>query len=332
MIKPISYILIFCSVIFFQAASFAESKNKDPCQASAKVSDKWYDIYHAFLSTKFCEPAVAFDNFFGDDRSLEEELPGNFVRWRNEFVWNESDRLAFHTGLRAKVRLPQISQRLKLIIEGDHDDDFANPLGDLPQGSTAEDQPLPDRELSDSTVGLQYDIQSERHHKTSFDVRVKTRLPLQLHSNFKYRYTHPFGNHYLFRFTETLYWKEWEGFGETSRFDLEKLVNPRTLGRGSVSFTFSEISQGVDWKTSLGFSHKISAPAGLRVDLVTSGITRPNTLVTNYGIITKYRRNMFRKWFFFEFIPEVNWPRDEKGHYEGVTTLTLRFDIQFWDH
>ena len=304
---------------------------RHPCNVTPATHDQWYDLSHAFLSRKFCEPAIAFDSFFGDDRSLEEDDSRTYARWRNDFVWNESDRIAFHTQVKAKVRLPNLNKRFKLFIASEHDDDFDSPIdgNTTEQGSTQNEE---DHDLSDSTLGLQYDIKSKARYSTSFRIGLKTRFPIQPHSSFRYRFTKPLSNDYLFRFTETLFWRKWEGFGETSRFDLEKLVSPSTLSRTSLSKTFSETSSGIDWDASTGIFYRVSDRAGLSLDLVTSGSTRPNSVITNYGIVMKYRRNIFRKWFFFEVIPKLNWPRDENDHYGGRTSLLVRFEVQFWEN
>lgn len=316
-------------------AATKNDSNTEPCEISPETTNEWYDLSHAYLSKKFCEPAVAFDNFFGDDRSLEEDRPGTYARWRNDIVWNEGSQLTFHTELRAKLRLPKINKRLKLIISEEHDDNIDNPLtnepGDTTTQQTAAEQNKQD-DSSNSSIALEYDIKSQATYSTSFRVGIKTQFPLKPHTSFRYRYTHPFGDNYLFRFTETVFWRKWEGFGETSRFDIEKLVNPNTLARTSLKKTFSETSDGVDIDTSVGVFYKVSARAGLSIDLVTAASTRPNTVITNYGVISKYRRNFYRKWLFFEVIPEINWPRDENDHYEGVNTLTMRLDIQFWEN
>ncbi len=262
---------------------------------------------------------------------MENELSGTYARWRNDIIWNESDRLTFKTELRAKFKLPKINKRLKLIITSNIDDSFENPLATgVRNPGQNEQEPLEKNEISDSTIGLRYDIKSRPSYNTSFRIGIKTQLPLQLHSSFRYRYSLPFGNDNLFRFTETLHWRKWEGFGKTSRFDLEKLFTPVTLGRASISGTFSEISQGIDWHTNLGTFHKLSKRAGLSFDIVSAGITRPNTVIETYGFITKYRRNFYRDWLFFEVIPEINWRRNDNGNYEAVNTLILRIDVQFW--
>ncbi|TPW09905.1 MAG: hypothetical protein FD130_2372, partial [Halothiobacillaceae bacterium] len=68
------------------------------------------------------------------------------------------------------------------------------------------------------------------------------------------------------------------------------------------------------------------------LDLYANGHTRPSTLVDTYGIVTSFRHNVYRSWFFYEAIPELYWPRDEEGHYSAETRFTLRFEIQFWQN
>lgn len=323
---------------FVAAQSASDTDHSESCDVKPETPYEWFDLSHAYISEKLCEPAAAFDRFFGDDRNFENGLGGTYARWRNDFVWTESEKLAFHTGLRARLRLPNFSKRVKLLVSGDYDDEIdspigSNPLSNKPSSKTGSaDTQAEQRDLKNSTLDLQYDVRSRPKYRTTFDAGIRTDFPLQLHYNLRFRYVLPLENDYVFRFTETVYWREWEGYGETSRFDLEKLLSAQTLARTSLSATFSEISRGVDLSANTGLSHKLSPKAGISGDLVTNASTRPNTSVSSYGIVTRYRRNYFRKWLFFEIIPQIMWERDDNDNFEGITAITFRFDVQFWQH
>jgi hypothetical protein len=66
------------------------------------------------------------------------------------------------------------------------------------------------------------------------------------------------------------------------------------------------------------------------------GITEPESLVTNYRLGMRYRRNIHRDWLFFEFIPEVTWPLELSENRETIITdrhsvisVIFRLEIHF---
>ena len=55
----------------------------NPCATAEVEGTTWLDQTHDFVDKRLCEPAVWFDSFFCQDRTLEDVPPGAFVKWRN---------------------------------------------------------------------------------------------------------------------------------------------------------------------------------------------------------------------------------------------------------
>ena len=61
----------------------------NPCARDMDTYDyekSLYDETQIYINSRFCEPALWFDNFFATDRIYNEGVAGTYIRWRNEFT------------------------------------------------------------------------------------------------------------------------------------------------------------------------------------------------------------------------------------------------------
>lgn len=305
----------------------ADPSGEDPCDSKAVYGGTWLDRTHDYLARNaICEPVVWFDSFFGDERFEEESLPTSFVRWRNDFRWDERDGFEYRTQLLSSIHLPKATRKLRLIITGESDENITEiipeELGEIGGAGRDEDNRL--------DVGLRYTVIEKP--KSSFNLQASVRFdfPLEPFARARYRYTHPLSDRSLARLTQTLFWEREDGFGETTRLDLERLLDERTLLRWANAATFSESTDGVEWGSNLGWFRQFDLKTAVNVDVGAEGETRPDYEVTNYRITARYRRNFYRPWLFYELVPEVYWPLDEDtDERDTVTAFTLRLEVQF---
>ena len=69
---------------------------ENPCERGLdeyRYEKSWYDYSQIYVNSRFCEPALWFDNFFATDRIFNEGVAGTYVRWRNEFKFDEEFRI-----------------------------------------------------------------------------------------------------------------------------------------------------------------------------------------------------------------------------------------------
>src|SRR3990172_2030576 len=87
--------------------------------AAATVADNtWVDRYHSRVERDLFESVVWFDRFFGDERLEVTERPESFLRWMNDFRWDEEERFTFRSTIRASLRLPRLKKRWRLVVSG----------------------------------------------------------------------------------------------------------------------------------------------------------------------------------------------------------------------
>ena len=298
----------------------------DNAAGAAPAADNgWVDRTHTRIEKDLFETTVWFDRFFGGDRIVVTEPPESFLRWMNELRWDEEENFSGRSTVRASLRLPRLKKRWKLAISGETRGD--------PNALIAEDPGNPGLNVGSrvrtGSTELIYDIYRTTRSSLDVGAGVRVKIPPDAFVRTRFQHARPVGFNILGRFTATAYWDARDGFGESNQIDLERWLAQPTLLRWSNSLTIEEKSDGWLWGTELSLLHKFSPKSAITFAGGVSGTTEPAWIATNYRILTRYRRNVWRKWLFLEGEPDIHWPRKEDGSRKAVWGATLRVEILF---
>ncbi|PCJ84272.1 MAG: hypothetical protein COA54_14070 [Thiotrichaceae bacterium] len=270
---------------------YREEQPENPCDRGRDTlfyEKRWYDQTQIYINSKFCEPALWFDNFFASDRIFEEGVAGTYIRWRNDYTYDEEEHFKFKTRLKASVSLPGLEKRLRLTFDGDEDED----LRDIAPGDSDETR---------NSLGLQFDFLQNARSKFNVSISLSPRI------RFRYRYTLPLTETITLRLTQEV--QKEESFASTrTRFDFEKLFYERFLFRSSTEGKFSEEYDGVDWLQAFILFQRLDRRTSLSYEASAKGITEPFSEVIDYRIALRFRKNFHRRWLFYEISPEMTWP------------------------
>ena len=264
---------------------------ENPCDRGLdtyEYEEQWYDNTQVYINSRFCEPALWFDNFFSSDRIFEEGVAGTYIRWRNDFIYDEEDAFSFKTRLTASVVLPGMQDKLRLTFEGDEDED----LRDIAPGNT---------EDVENTLGLQLDFLENARSKFNVSLNFNPRI------RFRYRYTLPLTETITLRLTQEVQADNGTNSART-RFDFEKLFAEDFLFRSSTEGKVSEEYDGVDWLQAFVLFQRLDKKTSLAYETSARGITEPVSKTIDYRVAIRYRKNFHRKWLFYEVSPEMTWP------------------------
>jgi len=264
---------------------------EDPCDRGLDTYDyetSWYDDTQVYVNSSFCEPALWFDNFFGNDRVFREGAAGTYIRWRNDFSYDEEESFSFKTDISFSFELPVLEDRLRLTFENDEDET----LRDVAPGN--------DQETA-NTLGLQLDLAENARSKFNVNVSLSPRI------RFRYRYTYPVYETITLRLTQELQ-REKAIHSARTLIDFEKLFNNQLFFRSSSEAKLSEVFAGIDWLQAFVLYQRVNKKTSLSYEISANGITEPLTLATNYRAAVRFRKNFHRKWLFYEISPELTWP------------------------
>jgi len=324
-------VLLLLSIGTARAEHTSEPSTQEaPCMGDRGYHDTWLDRTHSFFTEQFCQPAVWFDNFFGDDRALDEGWPGSQVRLRSTYRVDERDENSYTTKINANIRLPALSDRLKLILTTKQEEENALVQAD----SDPIDQEVLEGEGGEASAGLRLHAFESQRARLTLGGGVRMGDPLDPYVRLRLRYTQPLGDSAQARFVPAVLATSEEDITRSFRLDLEQFVGRTSLFRLSQSLSRNdeEMGQiGSRWATQLSWLKKLSDKRALSVDLGQVGQTRPSTFATTYRIGSRLRVNFFRPWLYYEIEPEIYWPRNElDGTYETVHAISFRLEVQFF--
>ena len=264
---------------------------ENPCERGLdehEYEKSWYDHSQIYINSRFCEPALWFDNFFATDRIFDEGVAGTYVRWRNDFTYDEEEYFKFKTRLNLSVVLPGFKDRLRLTFEGEEDED----LRDIAPGNGSE---------TNNSLSLQLDLKENARSKFNVSVSLSPKI------RFRYRYTYPVYQDIILRFTQEAQWKDGVNSAK-ARFDFEQALSNNFLFRASTEAKVSEDYDGVDWLQAFVLYHWINKKSSFAYETSMNGITEPLSKTVNYRVGIRFRKNFHREWLFYEISPEVTWP------------------------
>lgn len=263
----------------------------DPCDRDLDTYDyetSWYDETQVYVNSRFCEPALWFDNFFASDRVFREGAAGTYIRWRNEFSYDKEDFFKFNSDVSFSVELPGLQSRLRLTFESDEDET----LRDVTPG---------DKQNTTNSLGLQLDISKSTRSKFNISVSFSPRIRL------RYRYTYPVFESVILRLTQEVQ-REKAVNSSRTLIDFEKLFKNQLFFRSSSEGKLSEEYAGVNWLQAFVLFQRVSKKASLSYEVSANGITQPRSLALSYRLGVRFRKNFHRPWLFYEIAPEMSWP------------------------
>jgi hypothetical protein len=283
------------------------------------------DRSHSWVEKGLFDTAVWFDRFFGDERMLVTERPEWFLRWKTEFRWDQEEHFIFRGTVRASLRLPRLKKRWRLVFSSESRGD---PTAIIPE-DPGNPGLNPASQVRSSSTELVYNIFHTPRSTLDAGAGVQVKIPPNAFLRTRFQHARPLAPDTLGRFTATVYWDQRDGFGESNQLDLERWLAPRTLLQWSNSMTITETDRWWTWGSELSLLHKLSPKSAITFSGGASGSTHPSWVVTNYRILARYRRNVWRKWLFLEGEPFIQWPRKEDGSWEEVWGATLRVEVLF---
>jgi hypothetical protein len=280
-------------------------------------SGNWLDSSHRYVHSSTDQLAGWIDGFFGLPRSDLESAQSS-LRLVYENNWQEGEGDSDAVRLRGKVRLPQINKRLSLLFEDEEginssDDNNINAIDDNNQGTD---------------IGLSYNVWE--HLESRIDFKLGLRSSGKGKVKARYRYESPWGDHFTNRLVETLYFIDGEGFGTSTRYELDRAIDQDKILRWSNNATFAEDSNGVEWSTRIILGDRLTEKSAISYFIGSAGETRPVYLTTFYGMGVRYRQSIVRPWIFYELEPGYGWFKDDvESKRDGRVTFTIRFELLF---
>jgi hypothetical protein len=300
------------------------------CKEIKPEHDTMLERVRRTLAVTACASSAWLDGLFGDQFHYDA-----YLNTRGSLsvgaLWSEYDGLDPRLRARVRLQLPQWDERISA---------FAGRVGEEDYVSDTEGEftALPTRQfaggLEDESVlvGLGYSSPDRTGNDFDAGVGVRIDLPLDPYARARYEIVRTFAEHYVFRARETVFWQNSEGFGSTTRFNIDRALSERFLLRWSNLAKYTEETEGVEWSSEVTLFQRLNQRMGIAWQNYISGTSDAEVDLQRYGARAILRRQLTPSWLFLEVRAGFGWPREKifeerKLSFEGG----IAFEMQFAD-
>lgn len=277
------------------------------------------DSYHAAISERVLQTAMRIDEFFAEDRILEENRE-TLLRVQSALRYDDGRDLTFRLNLSGRFVMPHLEEQLQLFFDTDgRERDLKEGLKETP--AVTED----DRSLF---TGIRYTPRDTRRTRLNLDGGLRWHSGPQPFARVRGRRTFLF-DYWAMRVTQTAFWFNHRGVGLQTKIDFERWLDEQHFFRARPSAVWSEESEGVDLRQTFNIYHTMNEDTLVGIDLDVQGHTWPSAKVDKYEASLRWRQRTYRDWMFFEISPGLAFPRD--NDFQLTPIITLRLEVLFGD-
>ena len=277
------------------------------CDKPGSDTNAWIDKVQRGVYGSVCGTALWFDGLFGNPR-FDLESDDTFGRMGLFESYDRRNQLDTRFLLRARFELPNMMHRLRLTIaRGDEQQ-----LVEERPGNLVRPLPLGFQDVNDDAWLLGLGYSKAKNPETGFDFGIGVRLttPIDPYVKSTYRHNFYFSDRTMFRFRETPFWRDSRGIGETTQLALDYLVSDSVLIRWNNTGTVAGDTDGLEWGTGITLYKCLKQRSAISYTALLHGETGADVPIQNYGVESRYRQSVFRKWLFMDVSASVTWPRE----------------------
>jgi hypothetical protein len=258
------------------------------------------------LTVTACASSAWLDGLFGDQIHYDD-YHATYGTVTAGGLWSDYDGFDPRLRFRARLQLPQWDERISAFAGRVGEDDYVSDTeGDF--------DALPTRQfgmLEDESVLLGLGYSSPERTGNDFDagVGVRVDLPLDPYARARYEVVRTFAERYVFNARETVFWQNTEGFGTTTRVNIDRVISDRFLLRWSNLGKYTEETLGLEWYTQLTLFQSVGQRTGLAWQAQIEGATDNEVQLTRHAVRLIMRRQLTPEWLILELRGGVGWPR-----------------------
>jgi hypothetical protein len=273
------------------------------------------DRMHAEITDRVTRTATWLDAFFLD-QVYEEEQNNTRLRLRFDYFVERGESANVDARAKLRLRLPGARKRWSLFINGDETD-----------SEDTENAALRRQQNDESSIGLSYFPSHDAMRSISVSASVKRRDgEYGLFVQPRFRRLWEMGD-WNTRFTQKIGYHTETRFETESRLDFERLISDTLFFRATGEVDWSEEDPGIEYYTELQLRQFLDQDTVASYQWVNVFETRPEHELNVAVISATYRKRFWRRWMFYEIVPQVSFSNDRD--HEATPGLLLRLEMMF---
>lgn len=255
---------------------------------------------------------IFFVQYFFNTEVFEDDIGGNRavigIDTRREIGGDVHYKLSG----RLKLELPNTNKRMKLLVASDDDSEF-----DINK------QPIQNIQNASYSTAIRYMLNERSSWNNDLDIGLRGGFPLNPYSRLRARrYGQSFG--WQHRFTQNLYYRHVEGWGETTELRVDRSIFSNNLVVFNTEADYLLQNNYFDIKSDVTVYHKVDESAVLAYQIGIEGDTDKGSMVSSYFTGLKYRKLIYKDWVYASVNPQIEWNKDRE--YRRLWVLMFNFE------
>lgn len=278
------------------------------------------DAPRDYLSEKIVTFTKQVDQFFGDERYYQE-YNKSVIQLELHETFAQGGGHTFGFAGKAKLDLPAAEKRFHFVLESNPEKKTA--------GEVKKDQPATAKEPATPeqyAASLRYEKSDDSRWHFSSDAGIKFQLPLNPFLRTRGSYAIQF-EEWRLKVAETIFWFSTIGLGETTQFDMERVLSAPVLFRATSTATCLSKPYNCDLRQDLSLFHTLDDRSAVIYQTSVIGVSKPVLQETAYVLLMRYRYRLHKEWVFFEISPQLNFPKTDDFRLNAL--LQLRLEMLF---
>lgn len=294
--------LILTLLFLICTASASEQKPEE----EKNVLDKTHAIFKGNLDYL----ANKVDSFFATERA-DDEFGRSTLRIRSNYFIREQEKGDFKVSYRVNFKIPHLERRIK--ESADRIFRHRKQNGESEEADSVEtDQPPRTKKgwIFNADLGV------------NASIPPKAIIRGRVRRNFLYtRWSHRFSE-------EITYITEEDGLTELTSFDSDYPIKENLLFRFVNVKTWSVLSKKFNTSHGPTLIHQLTEKDALNYSFIASTkINEGLWMLDNYRLSTRYRRDLYKQWLYFDLITGLDFPK--KYSFRRNPFATFQLEILF---
>lgn len=309
-------------------SQFTFSQELDTKKKRSSFIDKTHDL----LSDRILSFSDSIDQFFANERR-DDVINRSQLRFSTTTVKREGV-LPFTSGdLQYNLILPRTQRRLRLFVEGqgsnESEDKDSSVDENIDSSATSSGQTRTRNTSANKTsAGLRY-IGKTAGIQTATDAGIRVNWPPQVFARLRLRRDVKLNIYWKLRPREELLWVDREGWRSTTNVDFDRKMNMDLLFRFVNKMQWNDNDFALNFTNGPSLFQKIDDTKGFSYHAHIHSTNVPTAKVENYLASINYRQLLYKKWFFWELTPKLEFPRELNFH--RTTSMTIKFEVLIGD-
>ncbi|HEV8580881.1 MAG TPA: hypothetical protein VGX68_17585 [Thermoanaerobaculia bacterium] len=301
-------------------------KLRDLCRQAPPAEGELIEETRQVLEETFCGATLWFDGLFGGEADVRSARQTS-GRVELSTLYTEFEGIDVKGRLRLRYDLPNLERRVNIFLGRDDRDEFVE---DRREGFAVRSSVFGLETQEKWLAGLGYSPPGRWASKVDFRVGARVKSSPEVFAQTRYRRNVFVGSREVWRFRETVFWENREGFGSTTSLDFDHVLRRDLLLRWGNVGTFSESTEGVTWRSAALAYHNLRQYRAVAGELFVRGATRAEVKLQEYGTRAIYRQPVGKPYLFGELVVGYTWPRFERDEpREGSAMIGLGIELLF---